>query len=552
MDQPTNRRRLRHRVPIRLRQHWKLVAACLTFLAVCAGVFGTGTIRPYVTRVQTASADTVTQNVTGAKELFDTSVPHEVKLTFRDESYQDMLQEYFKDGDKKYVEADLTIDGTTIPSVGIRLKGNSTLSGLSWNGQTRQRGMPGGGRRLDGGQPPEGLPEGLQPPEGFQPPGNGRPQGQDQPPGGGGFPGGAGGSLKAEEPETLPWLISFDEFVEGRRYQGHSQIAVRPGAMRSTTLLNESLAISLVDAAGEPTQRFAYSAFEVNGRTTAPRLLVEYLDEDYASRLGTGVLYKSLASSDFSYKGEDQTEYTEDFKQVNRKGEQDLQPVIGLVKWVEQASDEEFAAGLADRLDVESFARYLVLQNLMLNFDDMSGPGRNYYLWYDLDSRKFQVISWDLNLVFSGDAEAGPHDTIGMGFGARRPDGQQPTTQTPDQQQSTTRTPDRQQRQPTAQTPGQRQPGGERPGGMRMGHALKDRFLATPAFKQSYEEQYRDLYAKLLENGTALKLLDGVLDSYGLNERADTANATKEATALRTTLQTRAKALGADKTITGS
>ncbi|MGW0484446.1 CotH kinase family protein [Nonomuraea sp. NPDC003214] len=522
MTHPTNRRRLRHRIPIKLRHNWKLVALCTAFLAACWGVFGSGTIRPYVTTARTASADTVTTNLTGTKDLFDTTVAHEVKLTFTDAAYQDMLTEYYASGEKKYVEADLTIDGTRIPSVGVRLKGNSTLMGLTWNGKSRSSGRGG----FPGGQPPEGLepPAGFQPPGGEQPQGNGQPMTNGQPetngrPGDGMF----GAQLKAEEPEKLPWLISFDEFVEGRRYQGHAQVAVRPAATGSTTMLSEALGISVVGAAGEPTQRSTYSSFNVNGRSSTPRLLVEYLDEGYAETLGDGVLYKSLATGSFTYKGEDQTEYVNDFKQINKIGGKDLQPVIDLVKWVNEASDAEFAAGLADRLDVESFARYLALQNLMVNFDDMAGPGKNYYLWYDSGSKKFTVITWDLNLAFSGDTTAGVHDSISMGFGRGRP---------------------RQNGEP---------PQGDRPrGGMTMGHPLKEKFLKNATFKKVYEEQYRNLYNKLLADGSATKLLDNLVSSYKLNNGADTAAIETEANTLRTFLQARTESLGSDKAISGA
>ncbi|MFF4986203.1 CotH kinase family protein [Streptosporangium saharense] len=543
---------LRHRIPVSLRHNWKLVVLCVAFLVACWGVFGSGTIRPYVTTVQAAEAKTVITNLTGTKDLFDTSVAHEVKLTFTDAAYADMLGEYFKDDEKKYVEADLVVDGTTIPSVGVRLKGNSTLMGLTWKGQTKQRNFPGGGRR------PGGFPGGF--PDGFKPPGNGQqpqtgqpqtgqPRGNGGPQGGGMFggrPGGGlfGASLKGEEPENLPWLISFDEFVEGRRYQGHSQVAVRPAAMGSTTMLNEALGISVVGASGEPTQRAAYSSFSVNGRPSKPRLLVQYLDEGYAEELGDGVLYKSLATSSFEYKGEDQTGYTTDFKQINKVGGRDLQPVIDLISWVNKASDAEFAAGLGDRLDVESFARYAVLQNFMVNFDDMAGPGRNYYLWYDLGTKKFTVITWDLNLAFNGDAKSGIHDTIRMSFGQGPPQ-QNPQAQPGQQGQA----PQMPQGFPPPGDMGQGPPGG---GGMpRMGHPLKEKFLKNATFKKLYEEQYRALYTKLLKNGAATGLLDDLVASYKLNAGADAAKVETEAQTLRTFLRTRAEALSSDKAISG-
>lgn len=576
------RKPLRHRIPVRLRHYWKLVAGTCAFLLVLAGAFGTGMIRPYSTSAAAAATAVVVEDIEGEKDLFDTSIAHDVTITFSDANYQDMLKELYDSGEKDYLPADIVIDGTTIKDVGIRLKGNSTLMSLTWNGERRSGGMPGGDRFPEGMQPPEGmqLPEGVELPEGFPQaggdqqngfpfPGAGRQPGGEQPGGeqGRGRGMGFGGELKAEEPEKLPWLISFDEYVEGRRYQGHSQLAVRPAM--SSAQLNEALALEFVEASGEPAQRFTYSGFTVNGRESTPRLLVEYLDEGYAEDLGNGVLYKSLASGQFAYQGGDQTEYGDDFKQVNKVGGSDLQPVIELIKWVEESSDEEFASGLGERVDVESFARYLALQNLVLNFDDMSGPGRNYYLWYDLDTRKFKVISWDMNLALNGDATTGPHDTVGMGFGGGRRPGanQQGQTQQPGgtQEPGETRQPGNAQPPGGMQFPGGMQlpegvqipegaqpPGGERQGGgMFGGNKLKERFLATESFKQVYEEQYRQVYAKVFGDGQALGRLDAVVAAYNLNARADGNAVGTEAATLRTTLEKRVEALRDHEVVRG-
>ena len=185
--------------------------------------------------------------------------------------------------------------------------------------------------------------------------------------------------MKAEEPETLPWLIRFDEFVEGRRYQGHREIAVRVAGMGGgSTVLNEALSLNLLAAAGEVAQRYAYSSFRVNNRPTVARLVVEHPDEHFADDMqGSGVLYKSLATGQFTDQGDDPTDYADDFKQITKKGSQDLQPVIDLIKWVNASSDAEFDKHLGDHVDLASFARYTAAQNLLLNFDDKAGPGRN-------------------------------------------------------------------------------------------------------------------------------------------------------------------------------
>lgn len=44
-----------------------------------------------------------------------------------------MLSTFREAGEKEYIRADITIDGTLIEDVGLRLKGNSTLQSLSNN-----------------------------------------------------------------------------------------------------------------------------------------------------------------------------------------------------------------------------------------------------------------------------------------------------------------------------------------------------------------------------------------------------------------------------------
>jgi spore coat protein CotH len=532
---------LRHRIPVRIRHYWKLLVLCGAFLVTCAVVFSTVRVAPLVSSASDRSGDDVTQNINGTVDIFDATVAHDITLTFRDADYQRMLDDYWDGNEKEYVEADLVVDGTMISSVGIRLKGNSTLGSLTRNGQSRPGGIGGGRNR--GGQNPQGGNQGGFP--GGQPPA-GLPGADGAAPVGNPRGGATRAGLKAEEPENLPWLIRIDEFVDGRRYQGHREFAVRVGGIGGmgggATVVNEALSLSVLAAAGQTAQRYAYSSFTVNDRPTTARLIVEHPDEGFADTLGdSGVLYKSLASGQFTDQGDDPTDYTDDFDQITMKGSQDLQPVINLIRWATTSSDTDFDKQLADHVDVQAFARYLAAQNLLLNFDDMSGPGRNYYLWYDLKTKKFTVVGWDYNLTFAGNATQGPHDSGGMG--GRFRGGQQPQDQQP------------QGFEPPAgmQPPGGQQPGGGPGGGFggMGGNKLKERFLASAAFKPVYEEAYRELYDKIYANGTAAAAVDrlaGLLPTVdGYNEQSTT----NEINQLRTTIKQRTEHLATDPVITG-
>ena len=238
-----------------------------------------------------------------------------------------MLSTFREHGEKEYIRADITIDGTLIEDVGLRLKGNSTLQSLSNNNM-------GGGRENDE------MPEGMELPESTEDTAEGT-----APAGPGGMGGGMGGGgmtqLSEENPEELPWLISFDEYEEGRAYQGMTEIALRPAASGSEVAINETLALELTAESGQITQDYTFTSVTVNGSESAARIVVDTPDEQWADELGSGVLYKARADGSLDYVGDDPTDYEDFFKQINAEGAYDLQPVMTLMKFLNESTDEE-------------------------------------------------------------------------------------------------------------------------------------------------------------------------------------------------------------------
>jgi len=532
------RRRLAHRLPKSLRQHWKLLVVFVAFVTVMATVFGATRIRPQITGDSAIIASEITENITGTVDLFDSSVTHEVSLDITDAEYQDMIATFQKSGDKKWVTADIVIDGTFVNDVSIRLKGNSTLMGVRG-----EDAMPGG----KDFQPPAGmeLPEGMERPEGMP---------------SGGPMAGLGISVSVDDPTSLPLLISFDENVSGRAYQGLTELSVRPGA----PVLNEAMALSLTEQTDQPTQRYAYTVYSINDSATSTRLLLEHPDDSYANSLfeSDGYLYKADANSRLEYTGDDQSDYADQFKQINAVDSGNLQPIINFLKWMDSADEAEFDAHLSDWVDVESFARYVATQNLLANGDDMSGPGQNYYLWYDLDTEKITVVSWDLNLAMQGSATAGPHDTIsmmgpvGMGVTAAPggaatetagPGGPPPAGDAgaPAGDAGAPAGPGRQQggdRAPQGAGPG----GDGAPGGgmgSRGGNALKSRFLESEGFAAMYEATYWELAEQIYDSGLASELLDRLAETVPVSDGLSAKTLKSKVAEMRTWIDQRTTAL---------
>ncbi|RZE94515.1 CotH kinase family protein [Streptomyces sp. SCA2-2] len=531
------KRRLRDRLPVRLRHHWKPAATLGVGLVTMVAFLGDVRISPYVTSTSRVEADAITDNVTGTVGLYDTAVSHSVQLTYQQTDFEKMMKEFEENGTKDWIKADLVVDGVYLNDVGIRLKGNSTLMSLRGD-QGKQ------GRRGDANAGPPGLADGQGEQGGEQ--GGGRGSGMVQ------------YDLSAEKPEELPWLVKIDEYVEGRAYQGEREISLRPGS-NGQVPLNEALSLSLTDTSGQQAERYAFTSVEVNDRPAATRLMVENPDTDYGDEAGDGnaVLYKARAGSSFAYQGDDPSEYESSFKQLNKKGSQDLEPVMKLIKWVENASDEEFARDLDQYVDVESLAAYVATQNLLLNFDDMAGPGKNYLLRYDLDTKKFSVLGWDYNLTFSGDATAGPDDATGMGGGmpggGEAGEGQRPPGAPEGMPEGLPEgMPEGLPEGMPEGGPGGAdvEGGGRGPGGGMAEHPLKTRFLETDAFDEVYLTAYQELYQQFYASGTAakeVKAIAGQARAAGAgSEELDTA-----VSQLTGTVTDRAAALAEDEQVTG-
>ncbi len=468
---PPRRRWWRRLIPARVRQQAPLIALSTVVLALVGWLLGSVQIRPYVFSSEVLEPPSITHDVQGEVELFDRSREHTIEISVSEVEYDKMVGDYQASGDKTWIRADVVIDGTRLESVGIRLKGNSTLMSLRGH-----RGRPGGG---PGGPNPEGAPS----------PAAGMPTGAAGGPG-------PMSTASFDDPSSLPFLLAFDEFVIGRGYQGRTRLALRPTTGGGSNL-NEALALQLIAESGQISQRFTWVRLRVNGGEAVTRLVVEDPDQNYAVSLGkgAGALYKSRSTNEFSYKGEDATAYVDDFSQRSAVGTLDLAPVIGLLRFLDEASDAEFDTELGKWVDVASFARYVATHELLNNFDDMSGPGRNFLLWYDAGDDQFTIVSWDMNLAISGMDMRSPGNAAPEGEGEfGRPRG----------------------------PPRGGRPSGSGPGGaMRVGNTLKERFTKSAAFADVIRHARADLAAQWFESGRALALVDELAGSVPTTSTLD-------------------------------
>jgi spore coat protein CotH len=350
--------------------------------------------------------------------FYDSSTVHSISVAFEQADYEEMLQTYADTGDKEWIAATVVIDGVTYENAGIKLKGNSSLQGLS-------QALTSASGDDDAATQPRG---------------------------------GMGADLSPHEPGGLPWRIKLDEYVDG---QSHDQ-----------------------------------NWYEEN------------VDDN-------GVLFKAESGGDYSYRGDDYTAYTDAFDlEANPEDlgdEEAYQPLIAFLEFVNDADDETFAAELGDYLDIDSFADYLAIEELLGNTDDIDGPGNNSYLAYDPDTGLFTVIAWDHNLTLGsgmggfGGAQGGgarpggtPPDGAELPEGVELPDGATPPADG--------ETPEGMTPPDGAQAPD----GAARPdGGLgSQSNALAERFQGNAEFSALVDEASARLTSELIDSGYAAEALE--------------------------------------------
>ena len=391
-----------------------------------------------------------TATTTADESVMDPSVVHDIAVSFDEDAYDAMIDVYAASGDKQWIEATVMIDGVTYEQVGLRLKGNSSLRGL----------------------------------------------GDDR--------AGEESMVSADDPSGLPWLIRFDKYVEGQNHDGLSDVVIRSN--NTETSLNEAVALDLLELAGLASQDAIAVAFSVNGSESTLRLAIEHPDDVWMGDnfADDGALYKAESTGDYSFRGDDPEAYDEVFDQEAGRENEDLAPLIEFLDFINNTDDATFIAELADHLDVESFASYLAMQDLIDNFDDINGPGNNSYLSHDSETGIFTEVAWDHNLAFGirnndglgpgggpgGGPAGGPGVTSIRGSDGEQPPGAglQPPAGGPTE----------------AQLPEAGLPAG-RPG--EQANVLVDRFLANPEFSALYDAALVELDASLYENGIAAEVL---------------------------------------------
>ena len=202
--------------------------------------------------------------------------------------------------------------------------------------------------------------------------------------------------------------IDLNKYVKGQKLAGVTKLNLHNN-VSDASWMNEVLSHRLFRDAGVPAPRTAYARVYVTVSGQYERKyfglysVVEDIDKQFtAERFGTdqGAVFKPVTPALFTDLGPAWPKYQQTYDPKTELSREQTQRIIELCRLVSQATDTEFAARIADFLDLEEFARFMAVTVWLANLDSLLGPGQNFYVYLEARTQRFQFLPWDLDHSF--------------------------------------------------------------------------------------------------------------------------------------------------------
>jgi len=199
-----------------------------------------------------------------------------------------------------------------------------------------------------------------------------------------------------------PLKLHFGKYIDDQLLCGVEKLNFS-NCVKDPSFMREVLAYDII---GKyiPSPRTAFANVYVDGEILGFYVQVEQVDEIFLNRHydeTIGNLYK--AGDDGAamlYRGDLSSDYEDEFELKTNEDADDWDDLISLIENLNSSSDEDFYETMDNYLDFESCAAMLAFNMVLSHFDSYTGSSRNYYLYHNPVTDKFEILPWDLNESF--------------------------------------------------------------------------------------------------------------------------------------------------------
>ncbi|MDG1101244.1 MAG: CotH kinase family protein [Saprospiraceae bacterium] len=205
--------------------------------------------------------------------------------------------------------------------------------------------------------------------------------------------------------------IDFNHFVDGKKYDGLKKINLNNG-FGDPAIQRDKLCYNIMNKSGVDAPRTSYARIYLNNQYWGLYLLVEQVDRTFLKdNFGNsnGNLFKNVGNSELEWMGQDISQYQQIFELKTDSNVEAWENFVELMDVLNNTGDGDFKEEISKIFDVDLYLKALAVDVATGNWDSYIEHGRNFYMYQDADSRKFNWIPWDYNFALGG--------TFGSDFG---------------------------------------------------------------------------------------------------------------------------------------
>lgn len=201
--------------------------------------------------------------------------------------------------------------------------------------------------------------------------------------------------------------VDINRYTKGQRFLGLTSFLL-DNAAQDLSFLRERLSMLLFRRMGFPAPREAYTRLYVNDRYAGLYVIVEdvtkdFLRHNFGEDEGYLYEYKWTDEYHFEYLGADPAPYLVKFEPVTHESQPDVSVLEEMIRTINQAPDEDFAARMSEYLELKGLLTYLAVENFLAEFDGILGEWgmNNFYLYRPADQKRFTLVPWDKDVTCS-------------------------------------------------------------------------------------------------------------------------------------------------------
>lgn len=276
---------------------------------------------------------------THAQDIFDSSRLHEIRITFTQDTWFDILSQYYEESnftdDKKTLKAKIQVDAISLPEdISIRFKGVYSYQG---------------------------------------------------------FPG-----------KKKPFRLNVSKYDKAQTLNGTKKFNLHNLA-GDPSFLREFIAYDFLRYQGIPASRTAFTKLYINDSYWGCYLIVEEPEDDFFLQQNfntdKGNLFEADTTTQLAWNGEQAKDYPE----IKLQTKEQAGSWKALIHWLDLINNNyqyNFQQELNNRFDVPGFLKALSTDIFIDNWDSYAANGRNFFIYENPLTQKLSWIPWDYNLSF--------------------------------------------------------------------------------------------------------------------------------------------------------